>query len=150
MGIVAQNRRFGIAWISFAFALAIHVTDEATHHFLSTYNPSVIAIRARFPFLPLPTFTFGVWLTLLIAGVVLLLCLAPLAFRGKRWLQLAARPLAIVVGVGNAALHIGSSIYFQRWMPGVFSSPLLLIAALFLLVSSWRRDSSARSQTPAR
>src|SRR5579864_3014024 len=144
MSNAALNRRFGIAWIFFALALALHVTDEATHDFLSIYNPSVLAIQARFPFLPLPTFTFAVWLTLLIAGIVLLLCLSPLAFQGKRWLQIVARPLAIVVGVGNATLHISSSVYFQRWMPGVYSSPLLLIAAIFLLVSSWGRDSKPR------
>jgi hypothetical protein len=137
---VIPRRHFGIAWISFALALALHVTDEATHDFLSTYNPSVRAIRARFPFLPLPTFTFGVWLALLISGIVLLLCLSPLAFRGNRWLRIASWPLAIVVGVMNAALHISSSIYFHRWMPGVYSSPVLLIAAVFLLVSSSTRE----------
>jgi hypothetical protein len=40
----------------------------------------------------------------------------------------------------NAALHISSSIYFHRWMPGVYSSPVLLIAAVFLLVSSSTRE----------
>jgi hypothetical protein len=137
---VIPRRHFGIAWISFALALALHVTDEATHDFLSTYNPSVRAIRARLPFLPLPTFTFGVWLALLISGIILLLCLSPLAFRGNRWLRVVSWPLAIVVGVMNAALHISSSIYFHRWMPGVYSSPVLLIAAVFLLVSSSTRE----------
>jgi hypothetical protein len=64
-----SNRGFGIAWLLFAIGLGFHVADEATHNFLSTYNPSVRAIRARFPFLPLPTFTFAVWLTLLIVGI---------------------------------------------------------------------------------
>ena len=85
-----RTRRFGIAWVAFALALALHVPDEATHNFLASYNPGVLAIRARFPFLPLPTFTFGVWLSLLIAGITLLLCLSPLAFRGSRWLRMAA------------------------------------------------------------
>ena len=35
----------------------------------------------------------------------------------------------------NAALHIGSSVYFHRWMPGVFSSPLLLLVAIYLLAT---------------
>ena len=130
------NRRFGMAWVTFAFALAVHVTDEATHDFLSTYNPSVRAIRARLPFLPLPTFSFRVWLALLIAGIVLLFCLSPLTFRGVSWLRVLARPLAVVVGVFNATLHIASSFYFHRWMPGVYNSPLLLFAAIWLLVNS--------------
>jgi hypothetical protein len=133
---VTLNRRFGIAWVTFALALAVHVTDEATHDFLSTYNPSVRAIRARLPFLPLPTFSFRVWLTLLIAGILLLLCLSFFAFRGDSWLRTVSRPLGILVGVLNATLHIASSVYFHRWMPGVYSSPLLLLAAIYLLASS--------------
>jgi hypothetical protein len=31
-----DNRRFGIAWVLFALALVLHVTDEATHDFLRT------------------------------------------------------------------------------------------------------------------
>lgn len=131
-----RTRRFGIAWIAFALALALHVTDEATHNFLASYNPNVLAIRARFPLLPIPTFTFGVWLSLLIAGITLLLCLSPLAFRGSRWLRIAAWPLGLLIGIANASLHIGSSIYFHRWMPGVYSSPVLLIAAVFLLAAA--------------
>jgi hypothetical protein len=132
----AVNRRFGIAWVVFALAVAVHVTDEATHDFLSTYNSSVRTIRARLPFLPLPTFTFRIWLALLVAGVFLLLCLSALAFRGDTWLRIVSRPLSILVGVLNAALHIGSSIYFHRWMPGVYSSPLLLLAAMYLFAAS--------------
>lgn len=127
------NPFFGMAWIAFALALAVHVADEAKHDFLAVYNPNAKAIRARFPFLPVPTFRFGAWLGLLIAGVLLLLALSPLAFRGNAWLRLASWPLAILVGVANAGLHLGSSIYFRRWMPGVYSSPLLLAAALWLL-----------------
>lgn len=135
------NSRFGIAWGMFAAALALHVTDEATHDFLASYNPSVLAIRARLPFLPLPTFTFGVWLGSLIAGICLLLCLSPLAFRGIRWLRIAAWPVGLLFGIANASLHIGSSIYFHRWMPGVYSSPVLLIGGVYLLVAA--RKSSA-------
>ena len=133
------RRRFGTAWVLFALALALHVTDEATHDFLSTYNASVHAIRARLPFLPFPTFSFRSWLALLIAGILLLLCLSPWAFRGALWLRFVARPLAIVVGILNAVGHISSSIYLQRWMPGVYSSPFLLAAAIFLLWSCRQR-----------
>ncbi len=145
---VRPNRRFGIAWVTFALALAVHVTDEATHDFLSTYNSSVHAIRAHLPFLPLPTFSFRVWLALLIAGIFLLLCLSPFAFRGASWLRTFSQPLAVVVGVLNATLHIGSSIYFHRWMPGVYSSPILLLAAIYLLANSRARDSSVESWLP--
>jgi hypothetical protein len=134
--MTALNGYFGVAWVAFAFALAVHVADEARHDFLLTYNANVRLVRARLPFLPLPTFTFRVWLTLLIAGILLLLCLSPLAFHGARWLRELSVALAITVGVLNAALHIGSSAYFHRWMPGVYSSPILLLAGIFLLATS--------------
>jgi uncharacterized membrane protein required for colicin V production len=141
MEYVTSNRRFGMAWITFALAVAVHVTDEAMHDFLSIYNSSVRALRAQLPFLPLPTFSFRIWLALLIAGIFLLLCLSPLAFRDNPWLRTVSRPLGIVVGLLNATLHIGSSVYFHRWMPGVYSSPLLLLAAIYLLASSRVRAS---------
>jgi hypothetical protein len=131
-----KNNRFGYSWIIFTFAFAVHVFDEATHDFLSFYNSTAEAIRSRLPFLPLPTFTFRTWLGGLIAGLVLLLCISPLAFRRVRWLRVIAIPLGIVVGVFNASLHIFGSIYYGRWMPGVYSSPLLLIAASYLLATS--------------
>ena len=130
------NRRFGLAWVAFALSVAVHVTDEAIHDFLSTYNSSVRSMRARLPFLPVPMFSFRAWLALLIAGIFLLLCLSPFAFRGDSWLRTVSWPLAILVGVLNATLHISTSVYFHRWMPGVYSSPLLLLVALCLLASS--------------
>jgi hypothetical protein len=145
---VTLNRRFGIAWVTFALAVAVHVTDEAMHDFLSTYNSSIRATRARLPFLPLPTFSFRIWLSLLIAGIFLLLCLSPLAFRAHSWLRTVSQPLGILVGVANATLHIGSSVYFHRWMPGVYSSPLLLLAAIYLLASS--RVSASRKLADSR
>ena len=58
----------GRAWIFLTIALALHVLDEAVHDFLSIYNPAARALRDRLPFLPLPTFSFGVWLGGLIGG----------------------------------------------------------------------------------
>jgi hypothetical protein len=132
----SADRRFGFAWLAFALAVGVHVTDEAMNDFLSIYNPAVLAIREKFPLLPLPTFTFPVWLGGLVAGIALLLCLTPLAVRGNTVLRLVALPLAVVVGVFNALGHIAGSIYMQRRMPGVYSSPLLLAAAVWLLVTA--------------
>lgn len=128
--------RFGVAWFVFAIALACHVADEATHDFLSLYNPNVLAIRARFPFLPLPTFTFREWLGGLIAAVLLLLCLTPLACRGVRWVRIAAWPLGILIGIGNGLAHIISSVYLHRLMPGVLSASLLIAAGAWLVAKA--------------
>ncbi len=124
---------FGIAWVAFAVAVAIHVADEAAHDFLSVYNPIVRAIRARVPVLPIPTFRFSTWLAGLIAGIALLLVLAPFAFAGDERLRLIAWPLALLVGIGNGAMHLIGSAWTRRWMPGVYSAPVLILAGAFLL-----------------
>jgi hypothetical protein len=138
-----RRHAFGFAWVAFAVALGLHVYDEATHDFLSVYNPTAEAIRHRIPFLPLPTFTFAVWLTGLCTAIALLLLASPIAFRSARWLRIAAWPLGILVGIFNASLHLLSSAYYHRWMPGVLSSPLLLVTAVFLLLSASSKAAEA-------
>jgi hypothetical protein len=144
--------RFGWAWLALALALALHVTDEALTGFLSVYNPAVRTIRAHVPFLPLPVFTFGVWLAGLIAGICLLLALAAPAFRGARWSALAAYPLGILMFM-NGLGHFAGSVYMRRPMPGVYSAPLLLVTSTYLVLTARRlrasrdpRAESARAQ----
>jgi len=115
--------------------LALHVADEALTGFLAVYNPIVRSLRVRFPFLPLPTFTFGVWLAGLVLGVCVLLALSVFAFRGARWMV----PLALLFGtlmLFNGLAHIGGSIYLGRLMPGVYSAPLLLAGSVYLGVAA--------------
>ncbi len=124
----------GPAWVTLCIAFGIHVVDEALTDFLSVYNPMVRAIRARFPLLPLPTFTFRVWLTGLMLAVVVLASLTPFAFRGAGWI----RPLALAFGLimaGNGLLHLVGSVYLRKVMPGTYSAPLILVAAIYLVAS---------------
>ena len=140
--------RGGWPWVALTLALAVHVADEAATDFLSVYNPTVLEIRRRFPFLPLPLFTFDVWLTGLIAAVILLLALSRFAFRGARWM----RPASYVFGMfmmGNGLLHIAGSVYMGRLMPGVYSAPLLLGGSVWLLASVWRRRAASASTNAA-
>ena len=127
------DTHFGVAWVAFALAVAVHVADEAAHDFLSVYNPTVRAIRARVPFLPMPTFSFPVWIGGLAAGIALLLIISPSAFAGNATLRLIAWPLAILVGIGNEMLHLVGSAWRRRRLPGVYSAPLLLAAGAALL-----------------
>jgi hypothetical protein len=124
--------QFGVAWLALCVALAIHVADEALTDFLSVYNPAVRVIRARFPFLPLPTFTFPVWLGGLIAVTVLLFALSPAAFRGEPGLRPGAYVFGIVMA-GNGLLHLLGSVYMRKVMPGTWSAPIILAAAIYLL-----------------
>jgi NADH:ubiquinone oxidoreductase subunit K len=130
-----RRRRFGWAWLGLAGTLALHVTDEALTGFLDVYNPVVRAVRERYPFVRLPVFTFHEWIIGLAVAVVLLFCVSPWAFRGRRWVVLVAMPLSLLM-TANALAHLGSSLYLGRLMPGVYSSPVLLAASLFVFVSA--------------
>ena len=140
-----MTQGFGWGWVALCIALAIHVLDEALTDFLSDYNPAVRAVRARFPFLPLPTFTFPIWLGGLTVVTLLLFALAPAAFRGAPGMRGAAYVFGIVMA-GNGLLHIAGSLYMRRLMPGGYSAPLILAAAVYLLASVPRAASSDRSE----
>src|SRR5262245_8954801 len=132
-----ESNHIGIAWVSLCLAFAAHVTDEALTDFLSVYNPAVRAIRQKLPFLPLPTFTFGIWLTGLIIAVIVLFLLSPNAFRKGRVVRLLSYPYGIIM-LGNGMLHIAGSFYMGEMMPGVYTAPLLLASSKYLLWSVHR------------
>jgi hypothetical protein len=133
------RRRFGVCWLFFGYALAIHVLDEAGHDFLSVYNPRALAIRHAWN-VPIPTFTFQGWIGSLSLALTLWLLLTPLAFRGNRTMRWIAIPIATLAGLANGLAHIVSSIYMGRLMPGVYSAPLLLLAGWALLTASPSKD----------
>lgn len=134
MSTVAENAHgFGIAWIVFCAALALHVLDEAMTGFLPLYNRAVQSIRKKVPFVPLPVFSFRVWLGGLCFGILLAFCVSPLAFRGSPFAVAAAYPLGVLM-CGNGLGHLGASLFRRRLMPGVYSSPLLVAASVYLLI----------------
>ncbi len=130
--------RHGLGWVGVSLALALHVTDEALNDFLSFYNPMVLRIREEIPLLPLPTFEFEWWFAGLTVAVLVLLALATLVFQGRRW----TIPASYIYGglmCLNAFGHMGASIVNRRMMPGVYSSPVLLAASVWLIVCARRR-----------
>lgn len=136
--LFAQCAEPGVAWLLLTGALALHVTDEAAHDFLSTYNPIVRSLRERVGLLPFPTFTFEAWLTGLIAGLILLSALSPLAFRRAAWLRPVALVLSVLM-VANAGLHMAGSLFLGTVVPGTYTAPLLLAAAVCLFIAATRR-----------
>ena len=127
-----MNYQFGYAWLALSASLAIHVADEALTDFLPLYNRNVMAIRRRIPFLPLPTFRFRIWLGLLLSGTAVLFALSPFAFRAAPWIISASQIFGWIM-LANGGWHITASIVMRRWMPGVYSSPLLLAVSTWLL-----------------
>lgn len=128
----------GLAWVLLALALAVHVADEASTGFLSVYNPTVLALRAKLGFWPMPTFGFREWLTGLIAGVLVLLALSPFAFRGSRWIRPLFYVLVVIMFFNGISHTLGtifgqtvSTVHFPRPAPGFYSSPLLFAASIY-------------------
>lgn len=126
----------------------LHVIDEAVTDFLSVYNPTVLVLRTQMQWLPLPTFSFAPWLAGLVLVNIVLLLLAPYAFRGAGWMRPLAYGFAgiMILNVfghvlGTIAGQTVASVRFPRPMSGFYSSPFLLIAAIYLL---------SRLQRPAR
>jgi hypothetical protein len=131
----SPSTSFGLPWLAVNLALAIHVFDEATSNFLAWYNPGVLRFRRALGGIPFPpTFTFWPWLLGLLLAVLVLLALTPVAFAGTAWL----RSFAYVLGVfqiGNALLHLVAAAFARRRVPGLWSAPILLATAIWLLVS---------------
>ncbi|MBI1737689.1 MAG: hypothetical protein HYR58_00390 [Acidobacteria bacterium] len=134
----AAVKRHAWAWVALTLALAVHVADEALTDFLSFYNPMVTSLRERWSWFPMPTFTFEEWLTGLISAVIVLLLLSVFVFRGSRAMIYASYPYGVLMLL-NGLWHSLGSINFGRLLPGVYSSPLLLAASVWLLVCATRR-----------
>ena len=142
---------FGRPFFALTVAFALHVLDEATTGFLPVYNATVLAVRSRWPWFPMPTFEFRVWLAGLIFGVVLCFALTPLAARGARWLRPLAWLYAVIhffnaMGHTVATIlgHTVASVTFPRPAPGFYSSPLLFIGSVWLMLRLWKTASGAR------
>lgn len=140
MNLGDSNQRFGIYWLFFGYTLALHVLDEAGHDFPSVFNANAVAIRRAIPVLRLPVLTLQDFIGILALFLTLLLALTPLAFRGVRWVRGLAIPISAIAGILNGTMHILSSIYFKRLMPGVYSSPLLLLSGTLLLKSALAKN----------
>jgi uncharacterized membrane protein len=139
---VTEPERHARAWLLLDAALAVHVVDEALTGFLDFYNPLVRQFRERLGFWPMPTLTFGVWLSGLVALVVILALLTPAVRRGVTGTRFFSWVLAVIM-LGNGIAHLAGSAYYQRWLPGATSAPLLLVASIMLMKATVKRSRHA-------
>ncbi len=114
-------------------AVTVHVFDETVTDFLPFYNELVLNLRERFGFSLMPTFTLRAWLGGLIAAIVLCFSLTVIVNRGGNFIRAFTTVLGIVM-VGNALGHMVGSVYSGRLLPGFWSSPFLLVAAVLVVV----------------
>jgi len=140
----AAATRLGRAWVILCAALALHVLDEALTGFLDVYNPTVLILRERWPWFPMPVFQFGDWLGGLIVGIVLLFSLSFVVYSGARWIRPVAYLLSVLMIFNGLGHTLGTifgrtveSVHFARPMPGFYSSPFLIAASVYLLWQLW-------------
>jgi hypothetical protein len=140
----SSTKGFGRPWFALCVAFALHVLDEATTGFLAVYNPTVTALRQRWGWFPMPAFEFRTWLIGLIIAVALCFALTPLAVRGTRGLRPFAWFFACVHLLNATGHTLGtifgqtvSTVTFPRPAPGFYSSPLLYIGSIWLMVRLW-------------
>lgn len=137
-GKTIMNRNV-VAWLLLVTAVALHVFDETVTDFLPFYNQFVIGLRERFGFFPAPTFSFGVWLGGLIAAIVLGYGLTLVVARGGKIIRVIVLALGVLMVV-NGFLHLLTSVYFGRISPGMWSSPFLIAAAVFVIIQGIKGD----------
>ncbi len=121
------------AWVAMVTALALHVLDEATSGFLPFYNQLVLDIRDGLGFSPMPTFSYGAWLGGLIGAILIGYLVVLLILRNGRVIRIVTTVVGVIM-VANALGHMLGSIYFGRLLPGFWSSPLLLLVAMWVVI----------------
>lgn len=146
---------FGSAWFALCVAFALHILDEASTGFLAVYNPTVTILRGRWSWFPMPTYEFRQWPVALIVVCGLLFCLTPVAARGMRGLRPLAWFFAVLMflnGLGHTWFsilgHTVAAVTFPRPAPGFYSSPVLFVASVWLMVRL-RRTAGVEFQLPS-
>jgi len=131
---------FGTPWLLLCLAFAMHVWDEAAHDFLRYYNSTVLALYGHFSWCPRMDMQFRTWLTALLVANLVLLVLTPWAYGNARWLRPLAYVLAgiqVLNGTGHILAAIRGctvpSVQFEGPAPGVYTAPLLIVLAAYLI-----------------
>lgn len=132
--VYPERRRF-IAWLALCAAFAVHIAEEASRHFLDLWNPEVTALG-----LGALRFTFPVWMTLMALAMLGFLILSYWVRRGTFWTPVAAY-IFIFLMLSNGFAHLAFSIRERAWMAGAYTSPLLILASIYLWMATARRTS---------
>lgn len=135
-------QRWTVAWFVLSAALALHIAEEATSGAYLVYGETLDFLRQIYPQLAIPPFKFSVWLFDITGTILVLLSLTWLVQKRFRIMRPASFALATFT-TANAMMHILFSLASDRVLAGTLTSPLLLAASLFLLLSI-PRDSDAK------
>jgi len=139
---LASRRDHAFAWLFVCLHLAAHSAEEALNGFVEVWNPVLLAVRTATG-IPLPQFEFQAWLTMLVIGVGALTAMTPLVARGVRGFHAGSYVFALAMIV-NGVHHLASPLYLGRFLPGQYTSPLLILSSLWLI-----RKTSAATGRPS-
>lgn len=134
------RNKTALAWIMMVSAAAVHVFDESVTGLLPFYNELARDLKQDYGFPLIPTFSFELWLGGLVVAIIAAFALTPIVSRDSKITRVVIAGLGILM-VLNACGHIAGSLYLRRILPGFWSSPLLLGAAVYLVVRSLNRPS---------
>jgi hypothetical protein len=134
------------AWVLMVSAIAVHVFDETVTGFLPFYNEIALNLRERLGFSLMPTFTFAAWLGGLIAAIIICFSLTPIVSRGGRFIRVFTTVLGILM-VANALGHMLGSVYLGRLLPGFWSSPFLLVTAVYVVICGFSGPTPAAGRS---
>jgi hypothetical protein len=126
--------RWAMAWLILSLVLGLHVAEEAASGRFAIYDDLLDWIGFFLPFVEMPAFRYNMWLINLTGAVVVLIGLTWLVVTRQGPMRLASYVLAIFASA-NALLHIFLSVAAGELLPGTLTSPLVLAASLFLLIS---------------
>lgn len=127
------TNRNAVAWLLLVTSIGLHVFDEAIGGFLPYWNQFVFDMRDRFGFFPAPTFSFAIWFGGLIGAVIAGYCMTLLVARGGKVIRAVTLIFGILMVV-NTVGHLLGSFYFGEMIPGILSSPLMLISATYVII----------------
>lgn len=136
IGLIFENKN-AIAWALMVFAAGLHVFDEALTNFPGFYNSLVLELQKGLGFFPAPVISHRVWLGGLISVVIIGFVLTPLVNRGRGFFRILTTVLGANM-IAKALVNILGSLFFGRLLPGFWSSPFLLVAAVFAVVRGIR------------
>ena len=141
-GIPVVRKGFGLAWLIFCFAFALHWADQVRHDFIGYYNATALSLYGHYSWFPRIDISPRVWLACMGATAVLWVVLSPFAFKNIRWMRMLAAVVAAVqflegFGVIAATLRGGTvpSVHFEGVAPGFYTAPLVLLASCYLVWS---------------
>ena len=126
--------RLSIAYILFILSFLLHVIDEALNDFLDFYNPIVLRIREQFSFFPLPVFSFRLWISGLFLLILILLSITIFIYNRRRVFLFILKIFSYLM-IMNGLWHIVGSIYYSKFLPGLYSSPVLIGFSIYFILT---------------